>query len=248
MGTLPAHAVMFRGLPACPCQVEWIPAFERHLRFLDILDPAEQLAIAQLIGGFSKSGGTHGDLDQNGNITAGGGASDIWLTGAKADAAVAVARQMGADATWHRPPNWDGKGGSEHVHCVLRACPHLTQSAVAQILAVDHNGDGLVGDAPDPGPRPLSGRTWREGIAFARKQEEIMQQTLNEILAVAKDTRAQVAQLRAAESDRAKATRQRDRAIAEALDGISAQVTTRAGKAQVAALKTLLQQHDAEEA
>lgn len=246
MATLPAHAVTFRGLPACPCQVTWIPAVERYLQVLGVLDDGEQLILAQLIGGFGGSGGTHGDKDAHGNITAGGGATDVWVTGAKADKVVAAGRQMGADASWHRPPNWDGDGGSEHDHLVLRGCPHLTQAAVAQIIAVDHNGDGLVGDAPDPGPRPLSKRTWRQGIEWARAQEEAMQETLDKILAAVNDLRGQVAQLRSAESDRAKATRKRDADIAEALDGLADQITTRAGKDQVRRLKTLLEQHDTE--
>jgi len=145
----------FRGFPACSCQVEWLPVFERTAQRLGILTGS--LHLFQLIGGNVRSGGTH--------LT--GGAADWFHT----TGLVALARQMGADATWHRPFNWDGKGGNEHDHSVLRGCPHLSASAAAQIVAVDHNGDGLVGDVPDPGPRPLSGRTWREGIAWAQEEE-----------------------------------------------------------------------------
>lgn len=169
MTALPAHAVDFRGHPACPDQVIWIPAFEHELQRQGII--TGPLDIAQLIGFFAGSGNTHGGTDAQGNPV-GGGASDFWLTGNTAERAVAVARQMGADATWHRLAGWDNGGGSEHVHCVLRGCPHLTASAAAQYVAVDHNGDGLVGTIPDPGPRPLSGRTWREGIAWAQQQED----------------------------------------------------------------------------
>lgn len=150
----------FRGFPACFCLAAWLPVYERELNRRGIL--AGPLDIAQLIGGFSGSGGTHST----------GGAADLWMTGARADAAVAVARQMGADATWHRLPGWDNGGGSEHIHAVLRGCPHLSLSAQAQYVAVDAGGDGLGGTpAPDPGPRPLSGRTWQEGIAWQRTQE-----------------------------------------------------------------------------
>jgi hypothetical protein len=158
-----SYAVDFRGRPACPCQAEWIPAYEHELQRRGIL--VGQIPIAQLIGGAEASGGTH----------ATGGASDFWLLGAQADVAVMVARQMGADPTWHRLPGWDGPGSPEHVHSVLRGCPHLSSSARAQVIAVDADGDGIGGTStPDPGPRPLSGRTWREGIAWALEQEDFM--------------------------------------------------------------------------
>jgi hypothetical protein len=157
-------SVDFRGFPACTCQAAWLPVFERELQRRDIIDGP--LSIAQLIGGFSGSGGTHST----------GGASDLWLTGERAEDAVWVARQMGADPTWHRLAGWDtGNTGSEHVHSVLRGCPHLSSSAQAQVGAVDANGDGLGGTStPDPGPRPLSGRTWQQGIEWQRQQEDDM--------------------------------------------------------------------------
>jgi hypothetical protein len=119
------------------------------------------LSLAQLIGFFGGSGGTH----------ANGGAGDYWLFGKMADLVTAEARKAGADPTWHRPAGWDGPGSDEHVHSVLRGCPHLSESAQAQVWAVDHNGDGLVGTLPDPGPRPLSGRTWEQGIEWMEEQE-----------------------------------------------------------------------------
>jgi hypothetical protein len=77
---------------------------------------------------------------------------------------------MGADATWHRPYNWDHARGMEHTHGVLRGCPH-NGPARYQIAAVDagYNGLGHLGHgARDNGPRPLSHRTWEEGIAWAK--------------------------------------------------------------------------------
>jgi hypothetical protein len=153
-------SVTFRGLPACTCQATWIPVYEHELQRRGIIDGP--LEIAQLIGGFIGSGGTH----------TGGGVSDFWLTGQTANEAVWVARQMGADPTWHRLPGWDNGGGSEHIHSVLRGCPHLSLSAQAQVISVDADGDGLGGtDTPDPGPRPLSGRTWPQGITWAEEEE-----------------------------------------------------------------------------
>lgn len=151
--------VMFRGKPACDCLAEWLPVYEAALIRLGIIK--QSLDIYQLIGGAAASGGTH----------ATGGAADTAQT---SDEAIRVARQMGADAGWHRRYNWDGRGGMDHAHLVLRGCPH-NGPARYQIDAVDagYNGLGSGGrGANDDGPRPLSGRTWREGIAWAKQQEE----------------------------------------------------------------------------
>jgi hypothetical protein len=159
--TLPSYAVDFRGFPACPCLAEWLPVYEAELQRRGIL--AGPLHIYQLIGGATASAGTH---------TKGGAEDDNQVS----SEAIWVARQMGADASWHRLPNWDGKGGSEHAHHVLRGCPH-NEPARYQIAAVDagFNGLGHLGrGAPDNGPRPLSHRTWREGIAWAKQQEDDM--------------------------------------------------------------------------
>lgn len=155
---VPEYAVPFRGLWACPCQVQWIPKFEDHLNRV-IENFHGTLAIAQLIGLASASGDTH----------SGGGAADYWLTGSLADKVVAEARKAGADPTWHRQlPTWTASG--EHVHSLLRGCPHLSVAAEVQVACVDRNDDGLTGDAPDSGPRPLSYRTWREGIDWMEEQ------------------------------------------------------------------------------
>jgi len=167
--SMPSYAELFRGLPACPCQIEWIPKFEAHCRST-IPGFMGTLSLAQLIGLYEASGNTHGDPGGDG-LRKGGGVSDFWLTGKMADLVVAEARKAGADATWHRRPNWDGDGGAEHVHSVLRGDIHATVEALTQIASVERNDDGLAGTAPDSGPRPLSGRTWREGIEWMEEQE-----------------------------------------------------------------------------
>lgn len=157
-----SYVVDFRGHPACPCLAAWLPVYEAELQRRGLL--SGPLRIYQLIGGAPASGGTHTD----------GGAFDLLdLPG---DEEIWVARQMGADATWTRPYNWDSDGGMAHDHGVLRGCPH-NGPARYQIDAVDDgfNGLGYLGHgAPDDGPRPLSGRTWREGIAWAHEQEAEM--------------------------------------------------------------------------
>lgn len=157
--------VLFRGLPACECQAKFLPVFEREAQELGILDG--NLPLSQLIGGAKASGGTHTN----------GGADDTFpLTTVRDVAAyVRLSRDMGADATWLRPANWDGKGGVAHVHRVLRGCPH-NGPARYQIDAVDDgfNGLGKGGrGGRDDGPRPLSGRTWQEGIAWAKKRQRV---------------------------------------------------------------------------
>lgn len=163
--------VSFRGFLACEHHVAWLPPYERELRRRGILDPDEPLPITQLVGFFGGSGSTHG-LIVNG-VKTGGGATDIILHGDSAEAAVWVARQMGAPASWHRLAGWDGPGSIEHCHLVFD-CPDLTPNARAQLEAVEAGGDGLVGDTPDPGPRPIPDRDWRQGIEWQRQQEDDM--------------------------------------------------------------------------
>lgn len=153
--TLP-YQVDFRGFPACPCLAAWLPVYESELHRRGLL--SGPLHIYQLIGGAPASGGTHTK----------GGAFDVLDNLPD----VSVARQMGADATWERPVNWDGHGGMRHIHGVLTGCPHNTPARY-QIDAVraGFNGLGLNGHgAHDTGPRPLSGRTWQQGIAWATEQ------------------------------------------------------------------------------
>lgn len=147
----------YRGFPACECLKAWLPVYEKMLRREGILAADESLRIYQLIGGATASAGTHSK----------GGAFDISdLVGTRD---VAIARQMGADATWARTR---AQGFTPHLHGVLRGCPH-NSPARYQIDAVDagFNGLGRGGrGGKDDGPRPLSGRTWQEGIEWAEKQ------------------------------------------------------------------------------
>ena len=170
--SLPPYTVYFRGKPACPCLAQWYPAFEAELQRRGILQPGQQVYIYQLIGGADASAGTH---------TKGGAADDNQVS----EAANWVARQMGADASWARvPPSF-----TFHSHRVLRGCPHNGPAAY-QIAAVDagYNGLGAGGrGGPDDGPRPLSGRTWREGIAWAIEQGDDMPFTEQELRKIVRE-------------------------------------------------------------
>jgi hypothetical protein len=166
------YVVDFRGRPACPCLAAWLPVYEAELHRRGLLDGP--LPIYQLIGGAAASGGTH----------ASGGAFDISdLTG---DVDVWVARQMGADATWARTR---AQGFTPHLHGVLTGCPH-NEPARYQIDDVQAGWNGLAGEttrARDDGPRPLSGRTWREGIAWAIEQGDDMPYTKDELKAIVRE-------------------------------------------------------------
>jgi hypothetical protein len=152
----PDYVVYFRGKPCCPCLKRWLPIFEKELLRRGLIK--HNIDIYQLIGNAAASAGTHSR----------GGAFDIAQF---SDAQLRVARDMGADATWHRgPPSFS----PQHAHGVLRGCPHNWPVAY-QIGAVDdgYNGLGTGGrGGPDDGPRPLSHRTWKQGIKWAKQQQK----------------------------------------------------------------------------
>lgn len=151
----------YRGFPCCSCLLEWIPVYERAATARGIV-PGPTVKILQLTGANPDSAGTHSD----------GGAFDFgFYSGDQARDLVWLGRQMGADATWYRA--WDG---NHHVHGVLRGCPH-NGPARYQIDAVDDGYDGLgyMGrEGPDDGPRPLTYRSWEQGIKWAEEEEDDM--------------------------------------------------------------------------
>jgi hypothetical protein len=88
-------------------------------------------------GGVAQSAGTHD----------GGGAVD--LTAAAWEKKVHALRKVGF-AAWHRPFNWDGRGGGEHIHCILIGNARLSLSAVGQVEQYRVHTNGLANHAPDP--------------------------------------------------------------------------------------------------
>lgn len=152
----------YAGLPCCSCSTEWLPTFVAELKRSGI-----EVRFTQLNGSYGPSAGTHA-----------GGAFDLVVVkrGLRTLAAayklvVKIARQMGADATWVRPYNWDNRRGILHVHGLLTGCPHLSWQAKSQQTDVRNNRNGLANRGADTGPRPLSGRTWRQGIAWAKARQ-----------------------------------------------------------------------------
>lgn len=146
--------VNFRGFPACECLAEWLPWVEKLMIHRKIIQ--RNLDLFQLVGGASASAGTHSK----------GGAFDVAQS---SWSALEVYRQAGADASWRRTP---AQGFTLHAHGVLRGCPHNTPARY-QITAVDagFNGLGTGGrGGRDDGPRPLSKRTWQQGIEWVKGQ------------------------------------------------------------------------------
>lgn len=156
MATALRDRVTYRGRPACRCLATWLPVFERELLDLGLIK--KSIDIYQLIGTADASAGTHA-----------GGAADIAQVHPRV---VAIARDMGADAAWARLKRhgWD----VDHTHLVLTGCPHNAEARY-QIVAVraGYNGRGRAGrGGKDDGPRPLSHRTWTQGVAWAKKRQK----------------------------------------------------------------------------
>ena len=142
---------------ACPHTAHWWPVFTALVkqRF------GVSLEILQAAGSYSKSGATHGE-----------GTSIDWRTWRFAPAVVngivALAREMGARATWYRTK---AQGLDPHVHMALD-CP-CRSGADYQTAAVDagYNGLGARGrGGRDTHPAPSMRRDYKAGIAWATKQ------------------------------------------------------------------------------
>jgi hypothetical protein len=149
---------------ACTCLAEWLPWFERVLKARGLVK--NSIDIWQLTGGAKASGNTHSQ----------GGAFDLLYQTTPGH--VAVAREMGAPATWGRKK---AQGFTQdHTHGVLSGCPHNGPAAY-QITAQKrgynglgqgyYNGEFLWGYGhADEFPNPITYRTWQEGIAWAKAE------------------------------------------------------------------------------
>lgn len=158
----------FRGFTSCVCLAAWLPVLERLALAHGFIK--EKLDILQLTGDYALSGGNHRE----------GGVFDIKQYDTRI---VALAREMGAPATWLRNMNYaDGSPGNTHTHGVLTGCPHNTPAAyqiTAQRRGYNGMGQGAPGTAyagmwgyggKDPHPDPATYRTHTQGIAWANAQ------------------------------------------------------------------------------
>ncbi|MGW5241872.1 hypothetical protein ACWEOW_23305 [Monashia sp. NPDC004114] len=142
----------FRGETACTCLAKWLPVYERLLLARGLIK--SNIDILQLTGNAPASACTH----------RWGGAFDIFQTEPEH---VAVAREMGAPATWIRlkGPAFD----TTHTHGVLNKCEHNEPARYqVEAQAAGFNGLGAAGKGGrDPHRKPRVRRTWEEGITWA---------------------------------------------------------------------------------
>ena len=173
---------------ACPHMAQWWPVFTALVkqRF------GVSLEILQAAGSYSKSGATHVE-----------GTSIDWrtwrFTPAVVNGIVALAREMGARATWYRTK---AQGFDPHVHMALD-CP-CHSGADYQTAAVDagYNGLGARGrKGKDTHPQPSTRRDYKAGIAWANQQlgsassrpKPTNQSEEDELMALSKETLNQIA-------------------------------------------------------
>lgn len=91
--------------------------------------------------GVAASAGTHD----------GGGAVDVRCVGDSTSLKVLKVHYLRAVgfAAWHRPYNWDGIGGGEHIHCEEIGNPNLSSGAKSQITQWNNGTNGLAGSPRD---------------------------------------------------------------------------------------------------
>ena len=143
---------------ACDCLAEWLGWLEKVFKARGLIK--SNIDIWQLTGAAAASAGTHSK----------GGVFDLLYQ--TTDAHVAVAREMGAPATWRRVVTPTSTWRREHIHGVLTGCPHNSPAAY-QITAqkAGYNGLGTNGRAGvDPHPDPKVYRTWQQGIEWAKAE------------------------------------------------------------------------------
>lgn len=125
----------FRGFSLDQSTIDKIKLAEAWLGF------TIQLTQGSYSSGVSASAGTHD----------GGGAMDISCSSYAYDKKVSLVHWLRAVgfAAWHRPYNWDGAGGSEHIHCEEIGNPNLSSGAKSQITQWNQGLNGLANRGSD---------------------------------------------------------------------------------------------------
>lgn len=111
------------------------------------------LTVYQIIGGVPQSAGTHLD----------GRMFD--LAPARADEKLKVIKDAGGWG-WHRPFDWDGRGGIEHLHCGVILFNRQNAKGIApagfrQLASYDAERNGLVSNLHDPSYRSTPKRAYQ---------------------------------------------------------------------------------------
>lgn len=160
-------SITWRGVELDQSTVDKLKLAEAWLEFqLEFPQGSYSTAVAA-------SGGTH----------SGGGAVDVHCNDyprAKAVNVVHWLRAVGF-AAWHRPPNWDGAGGSEHVHAIEIGNPNLADAAADQVTQWNLEENGLAGHDADTGEldklagRPALVTTFPTPAADGRRRDEEVQ-------------------------------------------------------------------------
>lgn len=134
-----AGPVTFRGVKLDPSTVTKLLLAEALVGFTLSFPQGSYNA-----GGVAASAGTHD----------GGGAVDVHCNTYTTAAKVTLVHYLRAVgfAAWHRPLNWDGAGGSEHVHCEEIGNPNLSSGAAAQIVQWNAHENGLADHGADNEP------------------------------------------------------------------------------------------------
>lgn len=105
----------------------------------------------------------------------GGGVIDVMTGGDYADLDGLV-EDMGGVCYVRTPAD----GFVLHAHVIVTGCPHLHTTAQAQIAAWMDGLNGLANKRPDRDPtRPAVLRTWREGVEWARRQLQRIEDDMN---------------------------------------------------------------------
>lgn len=141
----------FRGYPCSDELAEWLTWYQRVC--LDEGVIKKNLDVYQLQGTYTKSGNTHID----------GYAFDI----AQCDGdALWIADQMGS-FSWRRTPK---QGFIYHQHGGLYGIPKMNAALAGQGRDRKAGWNGLVGRSRARDRRPVSGRTWDQGVRWAKER------------------------------------------------------------------------------
>lgn len=207
--------------------------------FAHLIPVVQGAWMARAGGGANASGGFH-DF---------GGCLDLRLrniTTAQAEVFIWVASEYGFEF-WRRGPSAQWGGFPDpHLHGIFiydfGIEGHLAQLQVNSVFANDAGLDGPGVDY-ERRLRPIPTLNDVNNLMEDDMADEATQKTLARIETAANDAVNEIRGLKSAEANRAKATRQRDAALLELIEKLAPQIRTRAGKEQIANLKTLLQTH-----
>lgn len=120
--------------------------------------------------GSYKGNGGGAKVGASGATHDGGGAVDLsirWFSKHDRKIIVETCKDAGF-AAWHRPQNWDRRGGTEHAHLVAIGDRELSSSAAWQVSEYLAGRTGLTSALDDPSYRPDPQVKWFESVNAPR--------------------------------------------------------------------------------